>query len=107
MYDGQITAMDADDAFTREIASMNFDFGFSMVPNTFKAKKSHPDYHVEVRSPRGRIIRIGSAWKAISKRGNEYFQMALNVEGIGQIRVNALTDPELDAGSFKIIPLAA
>jgi uncharacterized protein (DUF736 family) len=107
MYNGQITAMDADEAYVGDIASQSFDFGFSMVPNTFKAKDSHPDFHVEVRSPRGRTIRIGSAWKATSQRGNEYFQIALNVQGVGQIRVNAVTDPELEEGSFRIIPLAA
>ena len=107
MYNGQITAMDADNAFVGDIASQSFDFGFTMVPNTFKAKESHPDFHVEVRSPRGRTIRIGSAWKATSQRGNDYFQIALNVEGVGQIRVNAVTDPELEEGSFRIIPLAA
>ena len=107
MYNGRITAMDADEAYVGDIASQSFDFGFSMVPNTFKAKDSHPDFHVEVRSPRGRAIRIGSAWKATSQRGNDYFQIALNVEGVGQIRVNAVTDPELDEGSFRIIPLAA
>ena len=49
MYDGQITAMDADNAYVGAIASQSFDFGFSMVPNDYKCKDSHPDFHVEAQ----------------------------------------------------------
>ena len=60
MYNGQITAMDADNAFVGDIASQSFDFGFSMVPNTFKRKDSHPDFHVEVKPLTGRTMSRGS-----------------------------------------------
>lgn len=90
MYTGQITRMDADDAFTGDIASLDFDFRFTGLPNTFKTKDSHPDYHIEARSPRGRSIRIGSAWSAKSRAGNAYLQLAFNLPGQPQIRVNAV-----------------
>lgn len=106
MYTGQITMMDADNAFTGDIASLEFDFRFTGLPNTFKTKDSHPDFHLEARSPRGRTIRIGSAWEAKSRAGNKYLQLVINHPNQGQIRVNAVQDEEAQAGTFRIIPMA-
>ncbi|WP_171182077.1 DUF736 family protein [Ruegeria sp. HKCCD8929] len=103
MLDGKITRMDADDAFAGDIASMNFDFPFTMVPNAFKQKDSHPDYVIEVQSPRGRTVRIGSAWSSTSRAGNDYFSLALNMPQ-GVIRANAVQDEEAGPGEYRIIP---
>jgi uncharacterized protein (DUF736 family) len=79
-----------------------------MVANDFKAKDQHPDYVIEARSPRGRNVRIGSAWAATSRAGNDYMSMAFNLPGLaGPVRVNAVQDPEAEAGCYKIIPMAS
>lgn len=106
MYTGHITMMDADNAFTGDIASLEFDFRFTGLPNTFKVKDTHPDYHLEARSPRGRAIRIGSAWEAKSRAGNKYLQLAITLPSQGPIRVNAVQDEDAEIGTFRIIPMA-
>ena len=105
MYTGTLTKMDAEDAFTGEIASLDFDFDFTMLPNAFKAKDNHPDYVIEVRSPRGRSLRIGSVWMATSRAGNAYYSLAFNLPGQAAVRVNAVRDDEAAAGVWRIIPM--
>lgn len=108
MYTGTLTKMDADNAYAGDIASLDFDINFSMVANDFKAKDQHPDYIIEARSPRGRYVRIGSAWAATSRAGNDYMSMAFNLPGLaGPVRVNAVQDKDAPEGSYKIIPMAA
>ena len=106
MYQGNLTAMDADDAFAGNLASMDVDFGFTMVPNKHKGKNSHPDYIIEARSPRGRSVRIGSAWFATSKAGNDYMSLAINLPHQPPIRVNAVQDDDTGDGEYRIIPFA-
>lgn len=107
MYTGTLTAMDADDAFAGDIASLDFDFRFTMVPNAFKTKDSHPDYTIEGRSPRGRDIRIGSAWMVRSRAGNDYFSLVFNIPGQAPVRVNAVQDTQGgQPGTYRLIPLA-
>ena len=106
MYTGQIILMDADNAFTGDIASLDFDFRFTGLPNEHKSKDTHPDYHLEARSPRGRPVRVGSAWEATSRAGNKYMQLAITLPGHGQIRVNAVKDDQGEPGIFRIIPMA-
>ena len=108
MYQGQLTAMDADDAFTGNLASMDVDVDFTMVPNAFKAEgnANHPDYVIEGRSPRGRAVRIGSGWDATSRAGNDYISLAINLPHQPPIRVNAIKDDEAGKGQFRIIPFA-
>lgn len=106
MYTGQITRMDADDAFTGDIASLDFDITFTGYANTFKTKDSHPDYHIEARSPRGRSVRIGAAWAAKSRAGNDYIQLAFTLPGHSGLRVNAVKDGEGEVGTYRIIPMA-
>ena len=108
MYQGQLTAMDADDAFTGNLASMDVDVDFTMVPNAFKAEgnANHPDYVIEGRSPRGKSVRIGSGWFATSKAGNDYISLAINQPHQPAIRVNAIKDDEAGKGEFRIIPFA-
>lgn len=105
MYTGTLTKMDADDAFTGDIASLDFDIGFTMVPNAFKAKDSHPDYVIEARSPRGRSLRIGSGWASTSRAGNDYYSLAFNLPGQSVVRVNAVRDEEASEGVYRLIPM--
>ena len=104
MIDGKLTRMDADDVFTGEIASMSFDFSFTVIPNQFKQADRHPDYIIEAKSPKNRVIRIGSAWAAKSRAGNDYLSLALNLSQ-GVVRTDAVKDEETGEGEYRIIPL--
>jgi uncharacterized protein (DUF736 family) len=102
---GELTAMDADNAFVGYIANMMFDLDFMLIENEFKSEETHPDYRVEISSPRGHAIRIGSAWMARSVRtGNEYLSLLINTPD-GDLRVNAVQNEEQRGGQvFSIIP---
>lgn len=108
MITGTLTKMDADDAFAGDIASLDFDIAFTMVPNGFKAKDTHPDYVIEGRSPRGRLVRIGSAWAARSRAGNDYLSLAFALPGqSAPVRANAVQGDDTGTADYKIIPMAA
>ncbi len=102
---GELTAMDADDAFTGYIANMMFDLEFMLIENSYKSEETHPDYRIEVSSPRGTPIRVGSAWMAKSSRtGNDYLSLLINTPD-GDLRVNAVQNEEQRGGqTFSIIP---
>ena len=103
---GELTAMDADNAFAGYIANMMFDLDFMLIENAFKAEETHPDYRIEVSSPKGHPIRVGSAWMAKSNRtGNDYVSLLINTPD-GDLRVNAVQNEEQRGGqTFSIIPL--
>jgi len=102
---GELTAMDADNAFAGYVANMMFDLDFMLIENAFKTEATHPDYRIEVSSPKGRPIRIGSAWMAKSNRtGNDYVSLLINTPD-GDLRVNAVQNEEQRGGqTFSIIP---
>ena len=102
---GELTAMDADNAFTGYIANMMFDLEFMLIENSYKSEETHPDYRIEVSSPRGTPIRVGSAWMAKSNRtGNDYISLLINTPD-GDLRVNAVQNEEQRGGkTFSIIP---
>ena len=102
---GELTAMDADNAFAGYIANMMFDLDFMLIENDFKSEETHPDYRIEVSSPRGTPIRVGSAWMAKSNRtGNDYLSLLINTPD-GDLRVNAVQNDEQRGGdTFSIIP---
>ncbi|KIC39835.1 chromosome partitioning protein ParB [Ruegeria sp. ANG-R] len=102
---GELTAMDADNAFTGYIANMMFDLDFMLIENEFKSEDTHPDYRIEISSPRGKPIRVGSAWMAKSSRtGNDYLSLLINTPD-GDLRVNAVQNEEQRGGqTFSIIP---
>lgn len=102
---GELTAMDADNAFAGYIANMMFDLEFMLIENEFKSEETHPDYRIEVSSPRGTPIRVGSAWMAKSNRtGNDYLSLLINTPD-GDLRVNAVQNEEQRGGqTFSIIP---
>jgi uncharacterized protein (DUF736 family) len=102
---GELTAMDADNAFTGYIANMMFDLEFMLIENSYKSEETHADYRIEVSSPRGTPIRVGSAWMAKSSRtGNDYLSLLINTPD-GDLRVNAVQNEEQRGGqTFSIIP---
>ena len=102
--DGQITRTD-DNAFTGWMASLTFDVDITLTPNPYKKEDKHPDFEITAKTPRGRLIRIGSAWEQTSQKGNDYLSLAVMVNG-QQVRVNAVRNEEDPAGEFRLIPLA-
>ncbi|RKF12327.1 DUF736 family protein [Roseovarius spongiae] len=102
---GELTAMDADNAFAGYIANMMFDLDFMLIENGYKTEETHPDYRIEVSSPQGKPIRVGSAWMARSNRtGNDYLSLLINTPD-GDLRVNAVQNEEQRGGqTFSIIP---
>ena len=105
---GELTAMDADNAFTGYIANMMFDLDFMLIENEYKTEETHPDYRIEVSSPRGVPIRVGSAWLAKSLRtDNDYLSLLINTPD-GDLRVNAVQNEEQRGGNtFSIIPFVS
>ena len=102
--DGKITRTD-DDAITGWIASLTFDVDITLTKNPHKAKETHPDYEITTRTPRNRVIRIGSAWEQTSQKGNDYLSLSVMVNG-QQVRVNALRSDEDPKGEYRLVPLA-
>ncbi|MEY8829531.1 DUF736 family protein [Sedimentitalea sp. XS_ASV28] len=102
---GELTAMDADNAFAGYVANMMFDLDFMLIENAFKTEETHPDYRIEVSSPKGHPIRVGSAWMAKSNRtGNDYVSLLINTPD-GDLRVNAVQNEGQRGGqTFSIIP---
>jgi uncharacterized protein (DUF736 family) len=88
-----------------DIANMMFDLEFMLIENSYKSEETHPDYRIEVSSPRGAPIRVGSAWMAKSSRtGNDYLSLLINTPD-GDLRVNAVQNEEQRGGqTFSIIP---
>jgi len=102
---GELTAMDGDNAFAGYIANMMFDLDFMLIENDYKTEDTHPDYRIEVSSPKGKPIRVGSAWMAKSNRtGHDYVSLLINIPD-GDLRVNAVQNEEQRGGdTFSIIP---
>lgn len=102
---GELTAMDADNAFAGYVANMMFDLNFMLIENDYKSNEKHPDYRIEISSPNGTAIRVGSAWLAKSdKTGNDYISLLINTPD-GDLRVNAVQNEEQRGGdTFSIIP---
>jgi len=102
---GELTAMDSDNAFAGYVANMMFDLDFMLIENEYKVEQTHPDYRIEISSPRGTPIRVGSAWMSRSVRtGNDYLSLLINTPD-GDLRVNAVQNEEQRGGqTFSIIP---
>jgi len=108
MITGTLTENKKSDGFDAEIHAMTFDLtGIRVVTNSFKTKDNHPDYHLEFQTPRGRALRIGSMWKAVSeKSGNAYFSISITDKMGRDWRMNAVRNEEMAAGAWQIVPLA-
>lgn len=103
MYSGELMRMDADDAYAGHVASVNMDVDFTLLANAHKSSDTHPDYVIEARSPKGRVIRIGSGWAMCSRAGNDYLSLVLNLPDQAPVRVNAVDTG--DGRTYRIIPL--
>ena len=78
-----------------------------IVPNAHKSADNHPDHHLEFRTPRGRAMRVGSVWSAVSeKSGRAYFSLALTDRAGRTWRMNAVRGEETPEGTWRIVPLA-
>ena len=110
MFVGTLTQNADAKTFTLSVASMTFDIArLAVVPNTHKTADNHPDYQIEVRTPRGRTLRVGSIWSAVSERSKRaYYSIALTDRMGRNWRMNAVQDAEVEGGTgeYRIVPLA-
>ncbi len=102
---GELTAMDEDNAFVGYVANMmGIEIDFMLIENEYKSDDNHPDYRIETPSPKGVPIRLGSAWLQQSDKGNDYISLVINTPD-GDMRVNAVQNSEQRGGNtFSIIP---
>ena len=108
MITGTLTQNADAKTFTATISTMLFDIArIAVVSNGYKTAENHPDYHLEVRTPRGRTMRVGSMWKAISEKSKRsYFSLSLT-DRMGRVwRMNAVRNEETPEGIWQIVPLA-
>lgn len=94
--------------FTLSIATLLFDIAaLRVIPNDFKKADNHPDYQIEVRTPRGNYLRVGSMWKAVgATSGNAYFSITITDRNGKTWRMNAVRNDTTPKGEFTIVPLA-
>jgi len=105
MLNGKIELLE-DDALVGSIGSYDFDIDFVGLPNDYKASDDHPDYHIEVKSPAGVAIRMGSIWRQASDRtGAEYLSMSFYSPFGGQHRANGLRREGDPDGLYEIVSL--
>jgi len=96
-----------DEGFVGNIASFDYDFDFTLAPTAEKRTDKSPDFDVLVKSPRGRWVSIGAAWrKTANGSGNEYISITVDLRNIGRVNVNAVQG-ENDGDPMKIIPFAS
>ncbi|WP_371158357.1 DUF736 family protein [Jannaschia sp. 2305UL9-9] len=108
MITGTLTRNADGKTFTLSVATLTFDLArLSVVPNAYKTADTHPDYHIEVRTPRGRTMRVGSMWSAVSKTSQRpYFQIALTDRMGRSWRMNAVRDDAMPEDRWRVVPLA-
>ncbi|TFL17231.1 DUF736 family protein [Jannaschia formosa] len=102
---GRIETLD-DGNLAGSIGGYDFDMDFVAVENAHKGSDDHLDWHIEARSPAGRIVRMGSIWKATSQRGNAYLSIAFHAPMGSQHRANALAREEDGSGMYEVVDLA-
>jgi uncharacterized protein (DUF736 family) len=95
-----------DGALIGLIESYDFSMNVVLIPVEDKADDKHPDYRMEVTSPTGTVIRIGSAWTAMSERGNAYYSLSFYAPTGSQHRANAVKGEGTADGVFTVIKLA-
>ena len=107
MITGTLTQNANAKGFTATVSTMLFDIArIAVVENAYKSADNHPDYHLEVRTPRGRTLRIGSMWKAVSeKSGRAYYSLALTDRMGRTWRMNAVQGGETPEGTWTIVPM--
>lgn len=95
----------AEDTYEGFIADLAFDADIRLVPNPRKSEEKHPDFIVNGKSPRGREIEVGAAWKKISQADAEYLSLSINIGG-KKMNVNAVPAKKGDMAELRIIPYA-
>ena len=107
MITGTLTENANAKTFTATISTLLFDIArIAVIPNAYKTADNHPDYQLEIRTPRGRIMRIGSMWKAVSeKSGREYYSLAITDRMGRTWRMNAVRNDETPKGTWQIVPM--
>ena len=108
MIAGTLTHNADAETYTLDVHTMLFDLvGLRVAPNPYKTADNHPDFGIEARTPRGRTIRVGSMWTAVSKvSGREYFSIALTDRMGRTWRMNAVQGEETAADAWRVVPLA-
>ena len=108
MIAGTLTQNADTKTFTLSVATLMFDIArLNVVPNGYKTADNHPDFHIEVRTPRGRVMRVGSMWSAVAKTSKrEYFQIALTDRMGRSWRMNAVRDEDMPKTEWRVVPLA-
>jgi uncharacterized protein (DUF736 family) len=108
MITGTLTRNADGTTYTLSVATLMFDIArLNVVPNGYKSADNHPDYHVEVRIPRGRKMRVGSMWSAISERSKRaYYSIALTDRMGRNWRMNAVQGEEMPKDEWRVVPLA-
>ena len=107
MITGTLTQNADASAFTATVSTMLFDIArIAVVENAHKAAENHPGHHLEARTPRGRTMRVGSMWKALSEKSKRpYFSLALTDRMGRTWRMNAVRRDEAPEGTWQIVPL--
>ncbi|PZX14237.1 uncharacterized protein (DUF736 family) [Palleronia aestuarii] len=107
MITGTLTQNADARSFTATISTMMFDIArIAVVANPYKTADNHPDFQLEVRTPRGRTMRVGSMWKAVSeKSGRAYFSLAITDRMGRTWRMNAVRNEETPEGTWQIVPM--
>ena len=108
MIAGTLTRNADGTSYGLSVSTLMFDIArLSVQPNPYKSADNHPDFQITARTPRGRVMRVGSMWAAVSKTSQrEYFQIALTDRMGRTWRMNAVQGEEMETGSWRIVPLA-
>lgn len=106
MITGMMTANET--GFSLNISTMLFDIsGLRVAENPHKNADNHPDHLIEVRTPRGSWMRVGSMWTAISEKTQRtYYSLRIKDRTGNQWRMNAVRNDETPEGQWDIVPLA-
>jgi uncharacterized protein (DUF736 family) len=108
MITGTLTRNADGTTYTLSVATLMFDIAhLRVVPNGYKSADNHPDHHIDIRTPRGRVMRVGSMWSATSKTSKRaYFQIALTDRMGRSWRMNAVRSDETPKDAWRVVPLA-
>ena len=108
MITGTLTQNPDGATYTASVSTMLFDIPrVAVVENPHKAADNHPDHHLEVRPPRGRAMRVGAMWTAVSaKSGRTYYSLAITDRAGRTWRMNAVRGEDAPEGTWRIVPLA-
>lgn len=107
MITGTLTTDAHGQPATASVSTLLFDLPrIQVVANPHKAADHYPDHHLEFRTPRGRVLRVGSVWRAVSQRsGNAYLSLAFMSPLGSHHRANALPREGEAPGAYEVVAL--